>query len=147
MKQLKGRFSVGSDDMNNIIVITGPSGVGKPTLQKYLKEELGIKPLICATTRNRREDDNLNEIKCITEEEFLNLSSKNKFFFYSGDYYKYGYFYPEIQSSLNSFVTSYRDLPEILSKSTENLNVFSLVLAFSDIEKNCRATIRKYYTR
>lgn len=120
----------------NIIVITGPSGVGKTTLQNYLKQELNILPLLCTTTRNSRPDDNPNEIKCVSKEEFDNMISQNRFFFYSGDVFKYGYSILDNNSYANSFVTSYRDLPEIFLK--DEYNIFSIVLAFNNIEKSIR---------
>lgn len=120
----------------NIIVITGPSGVGKTTLQNRLKQELKIIPLLCTTTRNSRPDDNPNEIQCVSKEEFDNMVNQNRFFFYSGDVFKYGYSIVNNNAFANSFVTSYRDLPEIFLK--DQYNIFSIVLAFNDIEKSMR---------
>lgn len=123
----------------NIVVITGPSGVGKTTLQNLLQTRLSINPLQCVTTRGRRKDDNPNEIICVSNEEFDISINKNIFFFYSGDSYRYGYLIPSDDYNVHSFVTSYRDLPIIFSKT--DYNVFSIVLAFENLEKNMRARL------
>ncbi|GKQ42441.1 guanylate kinase [Companilactobacillus sp. RD055328] len=43
------------DKNKRLIVITGASGSGKSTLSKYLKEELGVLPIITHTTREPRQ--------------------------------------------------------------------------------------------
>lgn len=123
--------------MSNIIAIIGPSGVGKTTLQTYLKNNLKIMPLICATTRAKRDDDSA-DIICVSNEQFDCLKNNNMFLFFSGDYNKYGYFHPNNKddNASVSFATSYRDLNDILK--IKNYNIFTIALAFSNIEESVK---------
>lgn len=65
-----------------IIVILGPSGVGKGTIEKNLfkDEKLKLKFSISATTRSKREDE-INGVQYFfkNEKEFLELIEKNEF--------------------------------------------------------------------
>lgn len=65
-----------------IIVILGPSGVGKGTIEKNLfkDEKLKLKFSISATTRSKREDE-INGVQYFfkDEKEFLELIEKNEF--------------------------------------------------------------------
>ena len=91
--------------MSKLILITGPSGVGKGTIEKELfkDDSLNLTFSISATTREKRE----NEIEgkhyfFITKEEFEKLISENKFLEYSnhfGNYY--GTLISEVESKLS----------------------------------------------
>jgi guanylate kinase len=79
--------------MNKIIIITGPSGVGKGTIEKELFKNPELKlALSCSmTTRNKRENEVEGEHYYFsTEEEFLEKVENNDFLEYSkhfGNYY------------------------------------------------------------
>lgn len=76
---------------NILIVLSGPSGVGKGTLAKMLKERLGVKVSISCTTRNARVGEvDGKDYFFISKDEFLNKIEENGFLEYSnhfGNYY------------------------------------------------------------
>ena len=72
-------------------VLSGPSGVGKDTVLKYLKEDFPINKVVTATTRSPREGEREGvDYDFMTEEEFLTKVRENYFLEYasfSGNYY------------------------------------------------------------
>lgn len=78
--------------MSKLVVISGPSGVGKGTVvkllqEKYQKEEKKLYLSISCTTRSPREGEKDGiDYYFITEEEFLERIKKEDFF----EYNKYG---------------------------------------------------------
>ncbi len=66
----------------NILIFSGPSGVGKNTVSKYFlnDSELNIYPSISATTRKKRkEETNGKEYYFLTVEEFQTKINNNEF--------------------------------------------------------------------
>lgn len=75
-----------------IFVLSAPSGTGKTTIQKILKDELkDIDIIVTYTTRKQRPGEiNGIDYNFITEEEFKNMINQNKFIEWSlvyGNYY------------------------------------------------------------
>ena len=81
--------------MNKIIIITGPSGVGKGTIEKELFKIPSLKlALSCSmTTRTKRENEIEGEHYYFVDEvEFLKKVKNNEFLEYSqhfGNYYEH----------------------------------------------------------
>ena len=76
---------------NNVIVLSGPSGVGKGTIANLLKARTDIKVSISCTTRSPRNGEiNGKDYFFITKEEFLDKIKNDGFLEYSehfGNYY------------------------------------------------------------
>ena len=69
-------------DPPNLIIITGPSGVGKTSVaMKFLKKHKNIKRLVTCTTRERRPGErNGRDYYFLTKNKFKNLLVKKEFF-------------------------------------------------------------------
>src|SRR5437016_12977844 len=74
-----------------LIVLTGPSGVGKSTISLKLAERMNVKYIVSATTREKRQgDDEAKIYEYITREEFFRRLDQDAFLEYAqvhGDYY------------------------------------------------------------
>ncbi len=74
-----------------LIVLCGPSGVGKSTISNRLKESLGVSYIVSATTRPRHPgDDKGKKYEHIKPAEFFKRLDKDEFLEYAqnyGDYY------------------------------------------------------------
>src|SRR5690242_11648406 len=74
-----------------LIVICGPSGVGKSTISNILKENLGVSYIVSATTRPKQpQDDEGKEYDHIDKKEFFRRLDSNQYLEYAqvyGDYY------------------------------------------------------------
>lgn len=74
-----------------LIVLCGPSGVGKSTISTRLRDELGIRYPVSNTTRNERpKDDKGKEYDYITTDEFFRRLDHDQFLEYAqvyGEYY------------------------------------------------------------
>jgi len=84
----------------NLIVISGPSGVGKDTVvKKLLEKHPSIYKTISATTRNKRKNETNNvDYYFISKEQFykhINNGNLVEYEIYDGEYY--GTFYSEIE--------------------------------------------------
>ena len=94
---------------NFIIVVTSPSGGGKTTLCKILKEQLNnIEYSISATTRPMRK----NEIEgknyhFMTEKEFINRRNKNHFAEYA---YVHDYWYGTPRENIDNALSRNNDI-------------------------------------
>ena len=78
--------------MNNIFVVSGPSGVGKDTIISELKKQgLEFREIITTTTRPMRQGESQgNPYWFISKEEFEDLIRKNKLVEWAD---VYGYYY------------------------------------------------------
>jgi guanylate kinase len=74
-----------------LIVLVGPSGVGKSTLSNMLKERLNVAYIVSATTRPKKPGDELGkEYDHISREEFFRRLESDEFLEYAqvyDDYY------------------------------------------------------------
>ncbi len=90
--------------MSKIILITGPSGVGKGTIEKELfkDETLNLSFSISATTRKKREGEiDGNHYYFISKEEFEKLIKDNAFLEYSQHFNNYyGTLKKEVENKL-----------------------------------------------
>ena len=63
--------------IGTLIVLCGPSGVGKSTISRKLSEQHDIKYIVSATTRPRRPGDQAGKAyEHITHEEFFQASRR-----------------------------------------------------------------------
>lgn len=92
--------------MNKVILITGPSGVGKGTIEKELfaDKSLNLTFSVSATTRNKRVGEKDKEhYFFITKDEFKNLISQNAFIEYSKHFDNYyGTLFSEIKKNIDN---------------------------------------------
>lgn len=77
---------------NKIIIITGPSGVGKSTIVKKLLsiKDLNLSLIKSTVTRKKRPSDNPDQYNYITKDDFLKLSENDQIVesnFYNKNYY------------------------------------------------------------
>ena len=72
--------------MKNIILLVGPSGTGKTTIQNELAKEFGLKALESYTSRAPRYEGEKGHI-FVTREEILAFSDKVAFTDYNGNLY------------------------------------------------------------
>ena len=74
-----------------LIVLCGPSGVGKSTISRQLAERISLTYIVSATTRPKRHgDDTGKTYQHISNEEFFRRLDANEFLEYAqvyGDYY------------------------------------------------------------
>lgn len=74
-----------------LIVLVGPSGVGKSTISRRLAQQLNLTYTVSATTRPKKPgDDNAKNYQHITREEFFRRLDDNAFLEYAqvyGEYY------------------------------------------------------------
>src|SRR3982751_3786046 len=74
-----------------LVVLCGPSGVGKSTISRRLSETMGITYTVSATTRPKRPgDDAGKKYQFMTKEEFFRRLDKDEFLEYAevyGEYY------------------------------------------------------------
>jgi guanylate kinase len=74
-----------------LVVLVGPSGVGKSTIANALAERMNVKYIASATTRDKRPgDDDAKIYEYITREEFFRRLEQDAFLEYAqvhGDYY------------------------------------------------------------
>lgn len=82
--------------MNNphpgvLLVLCGPSGVGKSTISRILTEKLNLRYVVSATTREKRPNDEQGKIyEYISQADFFSRIEKNQFLEYApvhGNYY------------------------------------------------------------
>ena len=78
-----------------LVVLCGPSGVGKSTISNRLQEQYGFEYIVSATTRPRREgDDKGKKYEYISTDEFLRRLDANDFLEYA-QVYDYWYATPK----------------------------------------------------
>ncbi len=74
-----------------LVVLVGPSGVGKSTISGRLAERMDVKYIESATTRDRRKgDDDAKKYEYVSREEFFKRLDQDAFLEYAqvhGDYY------------------------------------------------------------
>ena len=90
--------------MSKLIVVTGPSGVGKTTLGKSLIQNLSLKKIITCTTREIRigERDGV-DYNFFSQSQFKNLIKENRFAEHANVYGNlYGILKNDIYGSLKS---------------------------------------------
>lgn len=95
-----------------LIVLCGPSGVGKSTISRRLASEMRLQYVVSATTRTKRPNDEEGKIyEYITEEEFYRRLDHDEFLEYALVYDNY-YGTPK-QSTLKSLADGQDVLLEI----------------------------------
>jgi guanylate kinase len=73
-----------------LIVLCGPSGVGKSTISRELAEKHSVSYIVSATTRPRREgDDKGTQYQHISKEEFFRRLEADEFLEYAQNYDDY----------------------------------------------------------
>src|SRR5882724_4043310 len=74
-----------------LIVLVGPSGVGKSTIARRLAERMNVKYIVSATTREKRPgDDDAKGYEYLDKDEFFRRLDRDAFLEYAqvyGDYY------------------------------------------------------------
>lgn len=132
-------------EKKQVIAITGPSCSGKTTLGNNLKAILGYIVIKQTTTRLQREDDDINEFRYITHDEFAELVKNNKFYVWSGDSNiidkENGNFYGILQEDIDSLddddstiimYISYKDVEQIREKNMYNTRIINLKIVDFD---------------
>ncbi len=80
-----------TDHHGMLIVLCGPSGVGKSTISRRLEQELNVWYTVSATTRQKQPgDENGKTYEHISREEFFKRLDRDEFLEYAqvyGDYY------------------------------------------------------------
>lgn len=130
-----------------VVAITGPSCAGKTTLGNMLKDVENFCVVKQITTRKQREDDNKDEIVCITHEEFQRLKESGKFYIWSGDSEEIkeenGNFYGILSSDIGEMCKksdklimyiSYKDIGQLIEKK-DKFNIKIVNLKIYDIDK------------
>ncbi|MCP4336762.1 MAG: guanylate kinase [Mycoplasma sp.] len=135
-----------------LIVFTGPSGVGKATVEKFLfkKPELNLGFSVSATTRQPRpNEENGKHYHFITKEKFNSLIKENKFIENSEHFNnKYGTFKEEVFKIINSGKNAFLEIEpngakQIIKKENElNLSLITIFLTPPSI-KSLENRIRK----
>ena len=78
--------------LNNIFIISGPSGAGEDSIIKGLEKFLLIEIVITTTTREMRQGESQKNPYCfISKEDFLKGIKENKFFEYAKEYNNHYY--------------------------------------------------------
>ena len=79
------------NNLGQLIVICGPSGVGKSTISNQLKEQFGVSYVVSVTTRPKlAEDEKGKKYEYVTVAEFFSRLDKDEFLEYAqvhGNYY------------------------------------------------------------
>jgi guanylate kinase len=75
----------------HLVVLCGPSGVGKSTISRKLAEQMGITYTVSATTRHQRPGDETGKrYEFVTRDEFFKRLDRDEFLEYAevyGEYY------------------------------------------------------------
>lgn len=108
--------------MENLIVITGPSCVGKTTVAKRVSQELKMNWVKSTTTRSPRDDD--ENYKYIDKVDFEKLIRSGKMVDYSvvNDQY-YGVLYSDLQSN-SVIVTNLEGIKNFKTKFPDCITIF-----------------------
>ena len=132
--------------MHKLIVIAGPSGVGKTTVCKKLLESEDFERVITATTRNPRNHEvNGTDYHFFTDEEFQQKIENNDFLEYARVYDKY---YGTPKTSVEEILNKNKHALLIVdiqgSESIRNMNLgyvqtyFILPPSLEELEKRLR---------
>lgn len=117
---------------NKIIVFAGPTGVGKSTIIRYLKQNFNVISPICYTTRKKR-NNNDDEYVFIDDKTFSLYDKNNLFFFTTGhNDNKYGYLNEQhLNGKTMLMATSYKNALRLAEKYK---NTIIITLAYKNIE-------------
>jgi guanylate kinase len=91
--------------MNNIFIISGPSGAGEDTIIGRLEKELGVKHIITTTSRAMRDGDIEGKpYYFISEKDFQKKIKNNEFIEYAKEYNNnyYGLTFKELERAEKS---------------------------------------------
>lgn len=73
--------------MKNLIIISGPSGVGKTTISNLLVDRLNLEKVITCTTRNKRNNEIENkDYYFISKEQFVDMIKNEEFLEYNNNF-------------------------------------------------------------
>ncbi len=125
--------------MNKIIIITGPSGVGKGTIEKELfkMDELRLSLSCSMTTRKRRENEiNEKHYYFVNEKTFIEKINNNEFLEYSKHFENY---YGTLKSEVDKLIDNGKNVIievdtvgaiNIIKKFKEDNNMTDLISIF-----------------
>jgi len=128
--------------MKKLIILVGPSGSGKSSIERRLVNELNLYKCISHTTRDMRgnEKDGI-DYHFVTEQEFKILEQKGNFLetaFFSGNHY--GLVKSEVKDSGSVVVVEPNGLKQI--QDIKNIDIFSIYINVSVAEAARRMNAR-----
>ena len=120
-----------------MITITGPSGVGKSYLKRYLKDIFNFEEIPVYTTRKPRKEEDSTERIYLTEEEFKDKYNKNEFIFVDKIYDAgYAFMASDLREGNNTILELYIDNVEKFRKLYPSTIMIALITNSQELLEN-----------
>ncbi|MBA3272258.1 MAG: guanylate kinase [Chthoniobacterales bacterium] len=101
-------MAASAENSGHLIVLVGPSGVGKSTISRKLAERMHLKYIVSVTTRPRSEKDDLGKTyDYVDEASFFKRLERGEFLEYAAVFDQY---YGTPKKSTLEFITSGQDV-------------------------------------